>query len=159
MLTNWEAAKHMQRSCPGKSLHHDHVPLEGTIEHPTKGTVHMTKLAQEYPAALCESYAILAGLQLFGTDELTSPAVMCPYGSQFSETFSMKVTVGRKRAVGTSHARPVHRQHLHGALAVSAGHQTRSSRVQPLIMEEMDPGKVVEMLQNVRLDGSLRDET
>ena len=75
---------------------------------------------------------------------------MCKYGSQFRHTFNMVAGGTRKRKLDTSYRRSEHRQALYGAFATSAGSQTKSSREQPLILSEMEPGKAVEKMLQVQ---------
>ena len=103
----------------------------------------MTKLAQEYPASLCWSWSVVAAIDVWQESVFTSPMVISRTGRHFQPTFCMKAEGSRKRPLGTTYERPPHKQARFGALAVAAGHQTRSSRVQPLISQEVEPGVAV----------------
>ena len=78
------------------------------------------------------------------------------------EPFFDMVASGRKRALGSPAAGPVHKRLRTGQLAIAAGHQARRGLVPPLIPEEIEPGAVVKhalgLQQPVGLDAPLADD-
>ena len=151
ILTNWKTASWLNRKCCGRSWKHEHVHLEGQVLHPmTNKLTWRTSLAQEYPTQLVQTYAYAASVDVFQAPLNIASSVICPEGSQFKPSFGMKTNDGRKRTVGISYLREEHRQADYGKFAISAGKQTKNSRVQPLITEEMEPGKVVEEMLKLK---------
>ena len=147
----------LQQYCPGTCWWHEHVKMVGQVYHPRlRRDVWRTSLAQEYPARLVNAWAFVIGGQLSSwwpanphtgnAGNVAAGACRMPLheqGEQFSLTFGMKAGGSRKRPLGTSYERPAHKKGKYGKMALASGHQTRSSRVQPLIMTEKEPGETV----------------
>ena len=151
ILTNWATAKWLTRKCCGKSWRHQHVHLKGQILHPgTNKLTWRTSLAQEYPTQLVQTYAYAASVNVFQAPLDIASSVLCPEGSQFKPSFEMQTNDARKRKLGISYKRDEHRQGEYGRYAISAGRQTKNSRVQPLIATEMEPGKVIEEMLTLK---------
>eukprot|EP00913_Durusdinium_trenchii_P008689 g8162.t1 len=113
-------------SCPGN---HAHVQLRGQIWDAKKERfVFRTKLAQEYPYALCASMALLVHQLWLG--ELP----------QFDASFNL-APVDRKRPLGQLARWKGHRQEDSARQALVSGYQLKRGALKPLLDIEMEPGQ------------------
>ena len=101
--------------------------------------------------------AMAVSLTIFNAPQLQSPSLLCSVGSQFAPYFGMKTNDGRKRKLGISYIHEEHKQADYGAYAISAGRQTKNTRVQPLIAEELEPGRVIEEM--LKLNNPLMEKS
>ena len=62
----------------------------------------------------------------------------------------MTTNDGRKQKLGIPYIHEDHKQAEYGQYAISAGKQTKNSRVQPLITTEMEPGRVIEEMLKLK---------
>jgi hypothetical protein len=158
----------MVRKCPGLSLNHVHIPLQGTVM--VNGEeVFRTKLAQVYPEELCnlfasqaDTFALKGSPALSDTNLLRHPTELAHRageisldplklgsssldGAQFSATFAMVTpTSERKRQLGTPARFEPHRQASSGSNAVRSGYQMKRGVVPPLFLTEVEPGVAVQ---------------
>ena len=119
----------LARSCDMVARPHEHEPLVGMVT--INGQkVFRTKLAQVYPAELCDAWAaVVAAVRshdpLAATFELVTPAS------------------GRKRPVGQPAPWKSHKQRASAEKATAAGYQLKRSALPPLLNVEMEPGQAV----------------
>ena len=119
----------LARSCDMVARPHEHEPLVGMVA--INGQkVFRTKLAQVYPAELCDAWAaVVAAVRshdpLAATFEMVTPAS------------------GRKRPVGQPVPWKSHKQRASAEKATAAGYQLKRSALPPLLNVEMEPGQAV----------------
>jgi len=114
--------------CDRDTRPHNHEPLTGMVE--IQGAkVFRTKLAQVYPAALCELWA---------------DTIVAKSSDPLFATFGWSQASGdRKRPVGQAVPWKAHKQQLTAQKAVAAGYQLKRSAMPPLLQTEMEPGTAV----------------
>ena len=113
---------------------HQHDPLSGTVMVNGK-KMFKTRLAQVYPAHLCQQWAAEICSQLQRQEVVTDPLAL---------TFTMTIpSKERKRSLGQPVPWSVHRQLGTGERAQAAGYQLKKGVTPPLIPFEMEPGEAV----------------
>ena len=119
---------------------HAHDPLTGTVN--VEGIKKFkTRLAQVYPAQLCQLWAKEIAQQLQGQVQHRDPLEL---------TFTMAIPSSeRKRRLGQPVPWLVHRQFATGERAQAAGYQLKKGVTPPLIPVEMEPGEAVRYALNV----------
>ena len=127
LLANYDLAAVALR-CDRAQRPHEHEPLIGKVQVDGRW-VYKTRLAQVYPPALCQQWA--AVLDRSRPDPLAA-------------TFAM-VTPDRKRPLGQAMPWRPHRQHATAEKAQAAGYQLKRSAMPPLLGEEMEPGRAVQV--------------
>lgn len=119
----------VHKSCPGN---HRHIVLKGKVFSKLfNRVVFRTKLAQEYPVALCEAMA-----------QAIVSIVKAPL-QHFQPSFELLSAEKRKRPLGQAMKDPQHRQARSAALAVSAGYQLKRGALKPLLDVETHPGEAI----------------
>ena len=118
--------KELDLKCDKAVRPHTHEPLQGTIMIEGR-KVFKTRLAQVYPARLCEVWARQVTI---GDPLVPTYGLICPPAE-------------RKRPLGQPVPWSPHRQMRSGEKARSAGYQLKKSALPPLIPVEMEPGQAV----------------
>ncbi|CAE7302354.1 unnamed protein product, partial [Symbiodinium sp. CCMP2456] len=119
----------LARSCDGS---HQHSPLKGRLRLPWGEVVFMTKIAQEYPNALCVLFSEITHAVVFG---------IFP---QFEASFKLVAPMSdRKRQLGDAVAWQGHRQEQAAQLACSSGYQLKRGAAKPLLDVECEPGVAI----------------
>lgn len=114
--------------CDRDTRPHHHEPLMGMVV-VDGAKVFRTKLAQVYPALLCQQWATEIAAQM--SDPLAA-------------TFSWSQPASdRKRPVGQAVPWTAHKQQLTAQKAVAAGYQLKRSALPPLFQTELEPGAAV----------------
>ena len=125
----------MALQCDKDDRPHVHEPLTGTIMVDGR-KIFRTRLAQVYPAQLCEQWAaIIVALQLdplTATFELTTPHA------------------DRKRPLGQPVPWKAHKQRVTAEKAVAAGYQLKRSAMPPLLPCELEPGQAVKAMLDLQ---------
>lgn len=128
LLISHEALMCLQVRCDHS---HSHVKLTGKVWSTFfNAWVFRTKLAQVYPAAMCQTFA--HAVRLFWPDS----------GLQFLKSFRM-TSPARKRPVGQPLRWKEHRQALSALKAEAAGYQLKRGARQPLLNVETEPGVAI----------------
>ena len=121
LLANYDLAAVALR-CDRAQRPHEHEPLIGKVQVDGRW-VYKTRLAQVYPPALCQQWAAVM--------DRSRPDLL-------AATFAM-VTPDRKRPLGQAMPWRPHRQHA------TADYQLKRSAMPPLLGEEMEPGRAVQV--------------
>ena len=136
LLVSSEFFAVLRRKCPGG---HAHDVLKGQIWNTAlQRWVFKTKQAQVYPVLMCAAMA---------------DAIAAVYSSdlrQFHSSFQLTIPASdRKRALGSSTTKPIHRQAGSAKLAQFAGYQMKRGALKPLIQEELEPGSAIEWVLRI----------
>ena len=120
----------LQQTCQGG---HAHVRLKGKVWGPKRSkVVYRTKLAQEYPFALCATLAL--GVQQVWLQQL----------DHFQPSFELCTPASdRKRALGSGKMWAGHRQAATAQRALQAGYQLKRGAQKPLLEIELEPGQAI----------------